>query len=364
VDSRVNSSAKGATNMVLAVDPNQVSVPNGCFFGFAGSVEDATVVLLPVPWDVTTSYGEGAAYGPQAMLDASTQLDWYDFDVPNAWQIGHGTVPISAEILAKNQQMRSLAKQIIKHLELGGDLSASSIQTLLEQVNQASTELNDWVETQTRSLLAQGKLIGLVGGDHSAPLGFMRALANCYQSYGILQIDAHADLRAGYEGFIYSHASIMYHALQIPAVERLVQVGIRDVCQAEMAIAQGDLRVATFDDWQLKANAYQGMTWGTQVKTMIDQLPDHVYISFDIDGLDPAFCPNTGTPVPGGLGFNQAIYLVQQVVNAGKMIIGFDLCEVAPKADSEWDGNVGARLLYKLSNLMYKSCQLKATSHS
>ena len=110
-----------------------------------------------------------------------------------------------------------------------------------------------------------------------------------------------------------------------------------------------------FDDWQLKDNTYSGMNWATQCEKIIATLPEAVYISFDIDGLTPEFCPHTGTPVPGGLDFNQAIYLIQTLVKAGKTIIGFDLCEVAPGESGEWDGNVGARLLYKLSNLMYLS---------
>jgi len=135
----------------------------------------------------------------------------------------------------------------------------------------------------------------------------------------------------------------------------IVQVGIRDLCEGEVERIKSDRRIIMFDDWQLKDNAYSGMNWATQCEKIIATLPELVYISFDIDGLAPEFCPNTGTPVPGGLDFNQAIYLLQKLVKAGKTIIGFDLCEVAPGDRGEWDGNVGARLLYKLANLMYLS---------
>lgn len=337
------------------LDLDDVSVRNGNFFGFDSTIESAKIVFLPVPWDVTTSYGAGTANGPQAILDASYQLDWYDFDLPDAWQIGHATIPIDPEIKAKNDRLRTVARAIIDHLEAGGDIQSRNIQQKLLTVNQESQFLHDWVYIQTLDLLAQDKLIGLVGGDHSVPLGYIKALTEKYGEYGILQIDAHADLRPSFEGFTYSHASIMHNVLQLSGISHLVQVGIRDLCQGEVEGVKSDRRITMFDDWQLKENAYSGMNWATQCEKIIATLPESVYISFDIDGLTPEFCPHTGTPVPGGLDFNQAIYLIQKLVNAGKTIIGFDLCEVAPGDRGEWDGNVGARLLYKLANLMYLS---------
>ncbi|NET06222.1 MAG: agmatinase family protein [Symploca sp. SIO2B6] len=333
-------------------NPNGITRPNGCFFGFPYSVEEAAIVFLPVPWDVTTSYREGAANGPQAILDASVQLDWYDFDLPKAWQTKCGTIPINSTIQDQNRAMRAIAKEIIEYLEKSGNVDDNAIAKQLATVNQASVVLNNWVYTQALELLEQGKLVGIVGGDHSVPLGLMQALAEKHEEYGILQIDAHADLRQAYEGFTYSHASIMHNALSLPQISRLVQVGIRDVCEAEMAMVKNDYRIVMFDDWQLKANAYEGITWAAQCHKIISNLPDKVYISFDIDGLNPSYCPNTGTPVPGGLEFNEAIYLLRTLVQTGKTIIGFDLCEVAPgELGDEWDGNVGARVLYKLACL-------------
>ncbi|NEO16205.1 MULTISPECIES: agmatinase family protein [unclassified Moorena] len=333
-------------------NPNEITVPNGCFFGFPYSVEEAAIVILPVPWDVTTSYREATVNGPQAILDASLQLDWYDFDLPQAWQTKCGTIPINSDIQDKNRAMRAIAKEIIGDMETGGNVDDDAIAKQLVTVNQASATLNHWVYTQALELLEQGKLVGVVGGDHSVPLGLMQALAQKHETYGILQIDAHADLRLAYEGFTYSHASIMHNALSIPQISRLVQVGIRDVCEAEMAMVNSDSRIVMFDDWKLKANAYEGITWAAQCDKIISNLPDKVYISFDIDGLNPSYCPHTGTPVPGGLEFNEAIYLLRLLVKTGKTIIGFDLCEVAPgNVGDEWDGNVGARVLYKLACL-------------
>jgi agmatinase len=333
-------------------NPNGITIPNGSFFGFPYSVEEASIVFLPVPWDVTTSYREGAAKGPQAILDASVQLDWYDFEIPQAWQTSCATIPINSAIQDQNRAMRLEAKEIIEYLEADGNVEDDAIAKHLATVNLASADLNNWVYTQALELLEQDKLVGIVGGDHSVPLGLMQALAQRHEEYGILHIDAHADLRPAYEGFTYSHASIMYNVLTLPQVTRLVQVGIRDVCEEEMAIVRSDRRIVMFDDWQLKANAYEGINWAAQCHEIISNLPDKVYISFDIDGLNPAYCPHTGTPVPGGLEFNEAIYLVRSLVKTGKTIIGFDLCEVAPgDVGDEWDGNVGARILYKLACL-------------
>jgi agmatinase len=165
-----------------------------------------------------------------------------------------------------------------------------------------------------------------------------------------LQIDAHADLRVAYEGFEFSHASIMYNALKVPQVSTLTQVGIRDYCEDEKQLIDVDKRIHTFFDDAIKHQQYEGKTWKDICKQIIKTLPDKIYLSIDIDGLDPKLCPNTGTPVPGGFEFEQVIYLLHEVVKSGKQIIGFDINEIAPGKD-EWDANVGARLLYRVSNL-------------
>jgi len=342
----------------IRIDPDDISRPNGQFLGFPYSLEEANVVFFPVPWDVTTSYGVGTARGPQAIIDASVQLEPTDSYVSEAWKIGHYTLPVNAKLLAKNDRIRTVVKQVMAYQEAGGYFQDQAIQGQLGQVNQASDYLNQWVYKETSSLLKQNKLIGLIGGDHSVPLGFIKALTEIYGHYGILQIDAHADLRIAYEGFTYSHASIMYNVLQLSEISHLVQVGIRDFSRGEIERAKADQRVQWFTDWHLKEKAYHGYVWFEQCREIITGLPEKVYISFDVDGLSPQFCPHTGTPVPGGLDFNQAIYLLEMLVQTGKKIIGFDLCEVSPNLDDpedEWDANVGARLAYKLANFMFAS---------
>jgi agmatinase len=193
-------------------------------------------------------------------------------------------------------------------------------------------------------------MVAMVGGEHSVPLGYIRALSEQHERFGILQIDAHADLRKSYEGFTYSHASIMYNVLKLPAVGRLVQVGIRDYSHDEVNLMKRAMgRVIAFLDEDIKERLYNGKTWDSICDEIVGQLPKEVYISFDIDGLDPKLCPHTGTPVAGGLEFHQAVHLIKKVALSGRIIIGFDLCEVAG-GDDDWDANVGARILFHLCN--------------
>lgn len=334
-------------------DPSGIGLKNGHFIGLPFEEADARVVLLPVPWDVTVSYADGTARGGENILDASSQLDLLDPDVPEAWKIGLYMRPVNAARLERSQALREDARKYIDFLEEGGDLNAHpAMQQILTRINRESEALNQWVETQCEALLSAGKLVGLIGGEHSVPLGYLRALAKRHSNFGILQIDAHMDFRKAYEGFTYSHASIFYNALQLPQISRIVQVGIRDYCEEEVAFAeeQGE-RVHVWYDHAMRRAQYSGRSLEQQVQELLRPLPEHVYVSFDIDALDPRFCPNTGTPVPGGLDFQEAVYLLAELKASGRTIIGFDLSEVAGPPH-EWDGNVGARLAYKMANLM------------
>jgi agmatinase len=345
---------------IAEFNPSNVGVHNGNLFGLPFDEDESKIIILPVPWDVTVSYGAGTSLGPQAILDASPQLDFYDTDLPDAWKIGFHMPNVSESIERKSAQMRLISAAYISFLEMGGDISESEEDaTILKKVNIASEELNKLVEEKITEILKSNKVPALVGGDHSTPLGFYRALANKHPEFGILQIDAHADLRKAYEGFTYSHASVFYNALQIEQVKKLVQVGIRDICQEEVDFAhsQGE-RVKIFYDAQLKEENYSGKTWNQQCDEIIAALPQKVHISFDIDGLDPKLCPNTGTPVPGGFELNQVIYLFRKLAESGKEIISFDLCEVGT-SEGDWDANVGARLLWKLCVFTAKSQGLK-----
>jgi agmatinase len=278
------------------------------------------------------------------------QVDLYDSDYPSCWKQGIYMLPIDKQLQNQSAELRDRAEHHINSLSSGIDEDQDN--EVLETINAACEQMNEWVEDQTSKLLNQGKLVGLLGGDHSTPLGFFKALSKRYPNFGILQLDAHMDLRNAFEGFTYSHASIMYNALKLPQISKLVQVGIRDYCEEELDLVKSSsTRVVTFFDEDLKNERYEGVTWQSQVQKIVSVLPDFVYISFDIDGLDPKLCPNTGTPVAGGMEYHEAVYLLRELARSGKKIIGFDLNEVAPGSD-EWDANVGARLLFKLCAFM------------
>ena len=334
-------------------DPNGVGQVDSGLFGLPFEVDEAELVILPVPWDVTTSYRDGTSNGPEAILWASKQVDLYYSGVKDAWKMGIAMRDIPFEWADLNKHYRKKASTVIERLEEGGSEDDSEIAELINEINEQCTELNEYVYSRALSQMENGKLVAVLGGDHSTPLGLIRALSEKHEDFGILQIDAHADLRDSYEGFEFSHASIMHNALKSEQVSKLVSVGIRDVCDQEMeSIFNSNERIIAFFDEQLKTKLFNGESWNSVCESIISELPEMVYISFDIDGLEPSLCPNTGTPVPGGLSFEQAIYLIKKVVQSGKTIIGFDLCEVAP-SETEWDTNVGARLLYHLCNQMH-----------
>lgn len=340
-------------------NPSDVGCNNGNYFGMPFTTEESALVLVSVPWGVTASYGGGQSYAPDAIIGASVQLDFYDPVSPDEWKKGIATAPIDYSLQDMDSLLRSDAKKVIKFLEEGGTLFEREMVPMRRaRVNSGSEEMNQKVYEQTTEWLNRGKLVGLVGGDHSTPLGFIKALGERYEEFGVLHIDAHADLREAYEGFTYSHASIMYNVLnEVESVKKIVQVGVRDYCDDEVALVAGsEGRVVQFDDWRLAAARFEGTTWAEQCRKIVELLPEKVYVSFDIDGLSAELCPGTGTPVAGGLSFHQAVYLLDSVLRSGRRIIGFDLVEVAPKGnDDEWDANVGARMLYKLCGLILKS---------
>lgn len=333
-----------------AFDPNGVGIANGNIFGFPVAEENANIVIITVPWDATASYGKGTSDGPKAILDASTQLDFYHPQLPEAWNTQVFMTPISEEMKRINDELCVEAVQYISFLEEGGVLSADSpFEEVVTRINQTSEGLRLNLKERATQLLNQGKLVAVLGGEHSIPLGLIQALDEQGDSFGILQIDAHADLRNAYEGFEQSHASIMYNVIdRCENVSKLVQVGIRDVAHSEVSLISANDRITTFFDWDLKRRMFEGENWKSIVDSILNELPEKVYISFDIDGLLPSLCPNTGTPVVGGFDLEQINYLFFQLVASGKKIIGFDLNEVAPGSEGDWDANVGARALWNL----------------
>jgi agmatinase len=294
-------------------------------FGVDIPEEDAAIVLLPVPWEETASYRKGTANAWQSILSASHQLDLFDLDFGKPFWAG------------------------ITMLEAIDVPVPDEADT--DSINLAGEIINSKVYEISQKFLTQNKFVGVIGGEHSVPFGLIKALSERYKDISILHIDAHHDLRDAYEGFTNSHASIMRNvATKISNPPKIVSVAVRDFSQEEYEFAsQNSKRIKTFYDRDIFEKKAKNTPFSQITAAIISNLSDHVYISFDIDGLEQYLCPKTGTPVPGGLEFNEATYILTQLAKSGKKIIGFDLCESAEgDEDDEWDSNVAARILYKL----------------
>lgn len=313
-----------------AFDPDAPASARSGIYGLPFTPEQSRVVIIPVPFEATTSYGGGTSRGPAAVLAASKQVDLYDHETGRPYEAGIAMLPISQKIVRWNAKAKKLGR---KHVA---------------EVNEIGEAVNGWVHSQTRELLREGKLAVVLGGDHSVPFGAIRAHVEEHPRLGILHLDAHADLREAYEGFTWSHASIFHNVMTRLPLRKLVQVGVRDLAVAESRmIDSSGGRIVTFFDSDIARRREEGASFAEIADEIAAQLPREVYLSWDIDGLDPTLCPGTGTPVPGGLSWNEAIGLLRALVRARKRIVGLDLCEVSP-GKTEWDANVGARLLYKM----------------
>lgn len=316
-------------------DPDAAAEGVG-LFGLPTRPEDARLVVIPVPWDATTSYRSGTARGPEAVLASSGQVDLFDRETGRPWQRGLAMLPIDPDLKAWNDAARDARER-----------------EDIDGVNRMCDRMVARVEELCRAQREQGRIVAVLGGDHSVPFSAIGVLAR-EAPLSVLHVDAHADLRQAYQGYRWSHASIMANVLDHhPGVERLVQVGIRDFGEREWVRTQEDPRITTFFDGEGSADR-----WAAPVAA----LGARVWVSFDIDGLEPALCPATGTPVPGGLRWTDATALLATLAASGREIVGFDVCEVAPGPDASddgdgWDGNVGARLLYKLCGWALKTAQ-------
>jgi agmatinase len=333
---------------MTAFDPGGPAVGHG-IYGLPHTPDQARVVLIPVPWEPTVSYRRGTAKGPAAILRASRQVDLFDLHTGKPYEQGIALLDVDPDIVRWNTEACAAAEPL---LAVGGETAGDpDLEARRDAVNALSRQLNERVIEIATAWLSRGKLVGTIGGDHASPYGAIWAHAERYPGMGILHIDAHADLRKAYEGFTDSHASIMYNlATRQPKISRFVQVGLRDMCEEELHFIRGSSgRIAAHVDAGIADRLFEGEPFHLIADSIVEDLPDDVYISFDIDGLDPVLCPGTGTPVPGGLSFQQAAALIGRVQKSGRRIVGFDVNEVAPKDDhDDWDGNVGARLLYKL----------------
>ena len=330
-------------------DPNAAAVADSGIYGLPCTAEEAQIIIIPVEWELTTSYNRGTVDGPAAVMEASLQVDLCHHDYPDLWKKGIWMDEFPKELRDLHDTLAPVSEEIIEALYEGTiDEDPDKYNKMYADIEQATEKKNAWLRERIAYWKRQGKIVGLLGGDHSCPLAYHQYLHEQGVEYGILHADAHCDLRDAFEGFKYSHASIFFNTLKFDNVKKLVQVGIRDYChqEKELTLEHFD-RIKVFYDRDNRRRMYEGTRWKDIVEEMIEELPEKTYISIDIDALDPKLCPNTGTPVPGGMEYEELMYLLNKIRESGKEIIGFDLCEVSP-GNNDWDGNVGARVLFHL----------------
>lgn len=327
--------------MAARFDPD--SPAEGGLYGLPVEPRDARVVVLPVPYEATTSSGHGTSGGPAAVLEASHQVDLCSPATGQHWQHGLAMLPAPKAVV-------EVAAEALQAAECARDASRPDLERdrARARVNEASLQVQLAVHSTVSDLLDAGQIPAVLGGDHSVPLGAIAAAVKHCPGMGILHVDAHADLREAYEGFEQSHASILHNVLKLQALGPVVQVGIRDFGMREHARFTSDPQLHTWTDEAISDAMAEGATWMSLVHRMLEPLPQQVWITFDVDGLDPSLCPTTGTPVPGGLSWNQARQLLNAVARSGRTVVGFDLCEVSGQP---WDATVGARLLYHLAGV-------------
>lgn len=321
-------------------------------FGNPLSFDDSKLVIIPAPWEPTTSYKGGTSNAPSLIRKASHQMDVFHEIYSESYNKGIFLKDTHPEIYPLHQQALKVCEEVQNHLTEEDSNKENSSSKLAEQISYAnglSERFNEIIYNEAKSILNAKKIPALFGGDHSCPYGLMKALSETYKEWSILHIDAHFDLRIAYQGFTHSHASIIYNATQLEyAPQKISHVGIRDFSKSEFEFANQHHHFS-FTDKRLKQKEFNGETWNKTCEDILKPLTQNLYISFDIDGLDPQYCPQTGTPVPGGLSYNQAVQLIE-LASKKFNIIGFDLVEVASESgDHEsWDINVGTRLLFEL----------------
>lgn len=313
-------------------DPNGAAEDNTGIFGFPYTLKESKLILIPVPWEGTASYGTGTANGPKAISESSKYVELFDEELGNFYEKGIFIEDANKEIVSIKQKAN------------------------VQQVNKDSKILNQIVYERVLELLEEEKIVGLIGGEHSISYGSIKAYSEKYPNLCVLQLDAHSDLREQFEGYDYSHASVMHKVITETNINKLVQVGVRGYCEAEhKAIVSSQGKIKAFFDSEIQQSLSMGSSWNDICEKIVSDLSEDIYISFDIDCLDPSLCPNTGTPVPGGLSYQQVIHLFRTIVNRGHKIVGFDLVEVADSENSEFDSNIAANLLYKMCGWTIKS---------
>ena len=323
-------------------------------FGLSFDEGESNLILLAIPFELTTTFREGTSLAPSKIKDISSQIDLMNNINSHAWQKGIYWDD-SKEVFFQNisNSYRPSTKKIIDYLENNSILS-DDLKNELKIINDVCKNVMNDIYKQVIKILKNGKIPGLIGGEHSITYGAIDAIKDFYDDFGILQIDAHHDLRKSYLGFIYSHASVMYNVINdFKEINKLIQIGVRDYSEEENNFAKKNKKISTFYNFDINSQLLNGKSFHDIANEIVNLLPENIYISFDIDGLQPYLCPNSGTPVPGGFSYEEIEYLFYLISKTNKKVIGFDLCEVSGRG--QWDAIVGSRILYLLSVLALRS---------
>jgi len=299
------------TNRVEGTASNFLALPKA-----SASFETSRIVVLPVPYEHTVSYGQGARLGPAAIIKASQFVEFYDeeFRRELCFRAGIAT---------------------LKPLQLGKKTDRKAL---------------EFLEKTVAGLLDRGKFVVTLGGEHTISFAPVAAHLRRYPDLSVLQFDAHSDLRDSYQDNKYSHACVMARIAEIMSPNRIVQVGIRAQCAEEAAFIESN-KVNTFFAHQIRASSYYTGPGGWK-REVLSRLTDHVYVTFDVDGLDPSIMPSTGTPEPNGLYWSETVELLR-MVGEHKSIVGCDIVELAPRKDLSFPDLTAAKLAYKLMNCAF-----------
>ena len=300
----------------------------------------------------------GSSYAPDAIIEASRTIDFFEPMAPNSWRKGIATAPIDYAIQDMSHRLRSDAERIVKVYDKQGATTFDSLvyERSLRRVNEGFQALNTNIYEQSKRWLKRGKIVGLVGGDQSTAYGHIRAVAEHYGSLGVLHIDSSCNLKRCHQGFEYSHASVMYNVLRdVPQVERLVGVGVRAFTPEEWQRAETDPRIKLFTGQSIWSRHFEGVLWSTICDEVVESLPQNVYVSLDINGLTIECSPHTGMVVAGGIRFPEVVYLLGKIVDSGRKVVGFDLSEVVPDMDDKTGAQIASRLLYNVCSMALKN---------
>lgn len=279
------------------------------------ALESSAIAIVSAPYEHTVSYGGGTKYGPQAILEASAYVEFYDdeFDRELCFEKGIAT---------------------IEPIDFKNAIHGDALQLIEDQVSE---------------LLTMGKFVVTLGGEHSISTAPIAAHFKRYPNMSVLHFDAHSDLRDEYEGSKYSHASFAARVSEFLKPEKITQVGIRAQCREEAEFIKKN-NVKTFYASALRRGLH-GTNWQ---RTVVETLGEEVYVTFDVDYFDPAIMPSTGTPEPDGFLYSETLDVFRALVMAGKRIVGFDVVELAPMENLSHPNLTTARLIYKMLNFAFK----------